>query len=102
MGQSPVVVNKRGFLSTLAMSIATVVSVTIICASSVAIYGLTIVDNRTRDLISMSPDAMTALLQWQDSLPPAVKDAITDIRSPEYQDQIDVDRIVGVAPLEYQ
>lgn len=85
---APVIVQRHGFFSTLAMSVATVVSVTLLCGSAVTIYGIKVVNDRAEDIISLSPDAIAAATQWQDALPLAIKDAINDARAPEYRAQI--------------
>jgi hypothetical protein len=91
MGKNaPVVVNRRGFGSSLVVSLFGTFCVLIVCVTCVAIYGVKVVNERLDSIIEISPEAITALTNWQQALPPAVKDAINDRRMPGYRDKVAV------------
>jgi hypothetical protein len=87
---SPVVMYRRGFGSSLVLGFFGTFCVVIVCATCVAIYGFKVVNDRLDNLIEMSPAALTALTNWQSALPPAVHDALHDRRMPEYRDKVRV------------
>ena len=91
MGKNaPVVVHRRGFGSSLVLSLFGTFCVLIVCATCVTIYGVKVVNERLDSLIEISPEAITALTNWQQALPPAVNDALNDRRMPEYREKVTV------------
>jgi hypothetical protein len=84
-----VFVTKHGFLSSLVLGLCGMISITVICATAVGLYGLYIVDDKIEDLVGASPDMVEALTDWQAALPPALADAIDDRRDLNYRPQVD-------------
>jgi hypothetical protein len=87
---APVVVHRRSFASALVLGFFGTLCVVIICGASIAIYGMTMVNDKLDELIAMSPEALTAVASWQEALPPAVADALHDRRMPEYRGQVEI------------
>jgi hypothetical protein len=84
-----VFVSRHGFLSSLVLGICGMISVTVICATAVGLYGLYIVDDKIEEFVGASPDMIEALTDWQQTLPPALADAIDDRRDLNYRPHVD-------------
>ena len=69
---SPVVINRRGFFSSLVVAFCGTVCVVIICGTAVAIYGVKVVNDRLDDVVALTPQAIESLTEWQKALPPAM------------------------------
>lgn len=83
-----VIVNKSGFLSSLAKGVFGTLAVAIVCASALGFYGMRMFDRHVGQLLSgagaLVPEVIEALAAWQKALPPALADALNDRRAPEY------------------
>jgi hypothetical protein len=84
-----VFVSRHGFLSSLVLGICGMISVTVICATAVGLYGLYIVDDKIEEFVGASPDMIEALTDWQEALPPALADAMDDRRDVDYRPMVD-------------
>lgn len=84
-----VFVRRHGFLSSLVLGVCGMVSISVICATAVGLYGLYIVDDKIEDFVGSSPDLIEALSDWQQTLPPALTDAINDRRDLSYIPKVD-------------
>lgn len=85
------IVQKRmSFFSVIALCISLVLITVIVSASGLAIYGLRIVDRKADSLAMLVGDTVKSLPEFQKALPPALADAIDDVRRPDYLSQLDV------------
>ncbi len=84
-----VFVSRHGFLSSLVLGLCGMISITVVCATAVGLYGLYIVDDKIEELVGASPDMVEALTDWQQALPPALADAIDDRRDISYRPMVD-------------
>lgn len=90
-GDGTTVVRKRlSCVSVLILSLTAIIITVVVSASGMAIYGLTVLDQKTDSLVGLVGEAARALPDLREALPPALADAIDDKRSPEYVDQLDV------------
>ena len=76
---APVVVHRRSFASALVLGFFGTLCVIIICGASIAIYGMTMVNDKLDELIAMSPEALTAVASWQGTTP---SDTSSSLSSP--------------------
>ncbi len=90
------VVRKRlSFLSVTVISLAAIIVTTVVSASGIAIYALKIADGKTDSLVGLVGEAVQSLPEFCEGLPPALADAINDVRQPGYRDQLDVSVRLG-------
>lgn len=83
------VINKRmSFLSVLAVCLAMVLIAVIVSVTGITIYGMRIVNVKTRDLGGLMKEAVQVLPELRRALPPALADAVDDERRPEYRDEL--------------
>ncbi len=88
-GENVVVQKRMSFLASLVWGICSVIMVTVVCASGIAFYGLTIVDSNTRNAVDFVEDLF-------DDLPAIVKavpilaDALSNERRFDYVDDLDI------------
>ena len=87
----PTIIKRGGFLSALAYGLFGFLTVTVVCASGLAFYGLRIADHSAADIISTGGNLIESLPQWSQKLPPLLADALADRRTPAYRDQVDLD-----------
>ena len=92
-----VFIRRHGFLSSLVLGVCGMISITVVCATAVGLYGLYIVDDKIENLVGASPELVEALTDWQQALPPALADALDDRRDLDYLPQVDasVDLLSG-------
>ncbi|MBK8267866.1 MAG: hypothetical protein IPK83_06000 [Planctomycetes bacterium] len=90
------VVNKRmSFLSVTVLSLSAVLIATIVSASGIAIYGMRVIDRKCDSLTMLVGDTVRQLPEFRKSLPPALADAIDDVRRPDYLDNLEVTTSLG-------
>jgi hypothetical protein len=95
MNSSPsVVVNKGGFFSALAKGLFGTIMVTVICGTTLGLYGLHIANSNAALVLDNAGEligrALAVAPEWQEAMPPAIQDALRDRRAPEYRDQVEV------------
>lgn len=94
-----VIVNKAGFLSSLARGLFGTIIAVVICASAVGIYGMRLVDRNVDvlraaitdtvpELVSTLPDMLSAMPDLMAAAPPVLADAMNDRRAPEYRTEL--------------
>lgn len=87
-----VVVNKSGFFSSLVKGIFGTVIAIVVCGTVIGVYGLKAVDNHALKLVEMVehgvPEVLVAMQDWQDAMPPAIRDALNDRRDFDYRSQL--------------
>lgn len=81
---------KRSFLSTLAWGFSGVLMTVLVCATSLALYAMNIVDRKTDTLTGFVRETIRTLPDLIDALPPALADIFDDRRMPEYVDSIEI------------
>jgi hypothetical protein len=85
------VVRKRlSCFSVLILSLTAIIITVVVTASGIAVYALSVVDEKTDSLVGLVGEAARALPELREALPPALADALDDERSPEYVDQLEV------------
>lgn len=94
-GGTTVVRKRMGFLSVLVMSLAAIIMTVVLCASGIAVYSLRIFDHKADSLGDFVQETLRSLPAVREALPPALADAIDDVRKPEYRDNLDVEVRVG-------
>jgi hypothetical protein len=94
------VVKRGGFLSAVAYGFFGLLIAVIVCGAGVGIYALNVVDRKVDTVIALGTGAIRSLPEVlpevRDALPPALADALNDVRDPTYRDSIELD--VRVAP----
>jgi len=85
-----VVVRKGGFLSALFHGVFGFLTVVVLCASGLGIYGLHIADGTVGAVLNLTGSIVSGLPEWQQNLPPLLAETLDDRRAPDYRDQIDV------------
>jgi hypothetical protein len=93
------VVRRGGFLTALVHGVFGLLIAVIICGAGVGLYAMNIVDRKADKVLNISGDVLESLPetlpQLVESLPPALADAINDVRDPAYRDKIDLDVRLG-------
>jgi hypothetical protein len=93
-GSPGVVVNKGGFLSSVAKGLFGTIMVIVLCGTALGLYGMRIADTKfalIADKAEVILDhVMRTLPQWQEAMPPQIADALLDRRAPDYRDSVDV------------
>lgn len=89
-GGTMVVRKRLSFLSVLALSSAAVITTAIVSASGIAIYGLSVIDDKSEDVVAFLGDAVRGLPELRKSLPPALADAWNDERQPDYLEMLTI------------
>lgn len=79
-----------GFFAASALGLSAVLVTTIFSATGIALYGLRVVDKKTGNLIELVQEAARTIPELREALPPALADAIEDVRAPEYRDSLRV------------
>jgi len=86
--QSPIILKKRTFLSSVALGLSSLCITLVICCTLVILYGLHFASERTDRVISLAQTAVQGLPALQASLPPAVADMLNDHRQPDYSQNL--------------
>jgi hypothetical protein len=93
-GSPGVVVNKGGFLSSLAKGLFGTIMVIVLCGTALGLYGLRIADTKATLLTNKAEAILDHVLQtlprWQEAMPPQIADALLDRRAPDYRDSVEV------------
>ncbi len=85
------VVNKRmSFLSVTAASLALVLVTAIICGTGLVVYAVRVIDRKTDNLAGLVSETVHALPEIRAALPPALADALDDVRRPDYLSNLTV------------
>jgi hypothetical protein len=88
-------VRRMSFFS-VAMICCTLFLITIVVsATGVVVYGMRIVDSKADNIGDLVNDTLKNLPEIRASLPPALSDAVNDVRSPEYLKQLDIKTKLG-------
>ena len=76
------------FLSIAALGISFVLVTAIVSATGLAAYGIHVFDKKTDDIPSLIQEAVAILPEVRASLPPALADAVNDVRRPDYRSSL--------------
>lgn len=88
---NPQVVRKpRSALATTAFGLSAFMVTTIVCVTSIVLYGMYILDRRSGGLLEIAQSSIGALPELAEALPPAISDVLSDRRDPGYAEQLDV------------
>lgn len=85
-----VIVRKGGFLTALFHGVFGFLTVVVICATGLGIYGLHTADGTVGSLLSLTGNVVSGLPDWLQNLPPLLSESLDDHRAPDYRDQIEV------------
>lgn len=95
-GGTTVVRKRMGFLSVVVVSLAAIIMTVVLCASAIGLYGLRIFDHKADSLSGFVQETLRSLPAVREALPPALADAIDDVRKPAYRENLDVEvRLAG-------
>ncbi len=94
---SQVHVPPRTFLATVAWGVSVAVLAVILGGTGVILYGMSIADRRSDDLIGLITAGVRNLPELRNILPPALAEAFNDERRPEYRDRIEVTGRIAAA-----
>lgn len=89
---------KHTFLSSLAMGFSAFLIVVVISSTTLIIYGMHFIGDRSEKLVSTVGAAIGGLDEFQEALPPIIADVLNDRRRPDYRDQIDVTARISPIP----
>lgn len=79
------VVNKRmSFLSVTAAGVTFILVTAIICGTGLVVYAVRVIDRKTDNIAGLVKETVHALPEIRAALPPALADAIDDVRRPDY------------------
>lgn len=88
---NPQVIRKpRSALATTAFGLSAFMVTTIVCVTSIVLYGMHILDRRSGGLLEFAQSSIGALPELAEALPPAIADVLSDRRDPGYAEQLDV------------
>jgi hypothetical protein len=87
-GRPQVVVQRRSFLSTLAMSLGALGVTATLAVAAVVLYGMNIADRKSDSLAGVFETAIRGLPNLQKALPPVLADLLSDRRRPDYARQL--------------
>jgi hypothetical protein len=88
---SPTVVNRRmGFGTAIVLGITGITMTSIGAGTGIVIYGMRIFNQKSGSLVEFAGETLKHLPEYRKALPPALADAIDDVRKPEYRKQLDV------------
>jgi len=85
-----VVASKRrmSVFTAIVLGISAIVITCVVSASSIAVYGMYIIDQKTDTLVGAVQTLVEELPALHAALPPTLADAIRDERRPDYRDQL--------------
>jgi hypothetical protein len=86
-GSPAVIVNKSGFLASVAKGVFGTIMVTLVCATALGVYALRTLDQQATNI---TQGLFKAWPEWQDALPPVLADALDDHRAPDYRKSVEV------------
>jgi len=86
--QSPIILKKRTFLSSLALGLSSLCITLVICCTVLILYGIHFAGEKTDRVISLAETAVQGLPALRASLPPAVADMLNDQRRPDYSQNL--------------
>jgi hypothetical protein len=78
------------FLSMAAIGISSVLVTAIVSGVGLAAYGIRVFDKKTSDLPTLIRETVSVLPELRASLPPALADAINDVRRPDYRSSLKI------------
>lgn len=78
------------FLSIAACGISCVLMTAIVSGVGLAAYGIHVFDKKTSDLPTLIQETVGILPELRAALPPALADALDDVRRPDYRDSLKV------------
>ena len=87
---APVVRRRMGFFSVSVVCVSAILMTTIVCATGLAFFGLSVVDGKADTLKGLVTETLHELPAICESLPPALADAVDDTRCPEYLDNLGI------------
>jgi hypothetical protein len=88
---SSTVVNRRmGFGTALVLGLSGITMSAIAAGTGITIYGMRIFNQKSGSLVEFAAETLKHLPEYRKALPPALADAIDDVRKPEYRKQLDV------------
>ncbi len=85
-----IVKKPRSTLSTAAFGLSAFTVTVVVCATSIILYGLYIVDRKSDSLVDLLESSIVSLPEVTEALPPAISDVLNDRRAPDYAEQLDV------------
>lgn len=84
-----------GFMSVAALGLSSVLVTAIVCGTGITMYGLRVLDQKSDNLVDLVHEAAKSLPEIRAALPPALADAIDDVRAPEYRDELAISTDLG-------
>jgi hypothetical protein len=81
---------KHTFFSALAMGISAFAITIVVSIVVLIVYGLHFVGNQSDKLVCLAEDAVRALPELHESLPPVLADVLDDSRQPDYREKLDI------------
>jgi hypothetical protein len=88
MTPGTVVVKRDGFFTAIVKGVFGVVVVLIICGTALGLFGIAKLDQNFK---LAAAGVLQILPEWQKSLPPAIADALSDKRVPEYRKSVEIE-----------
>lgn len=85
-----VVQRRMGFGTALVLGLTGVTMTAIAAGTGITIYGMRIFNLKTGNLMEFAGETLKHLPEYRKALPPALADAIDDVREPKYREQLDV------------
>ncbi len=98
----PVVRKRLSFLSITILCITAILVTALAGGFGVVAYGMRIIDGKTDSLSGMVTELVRSLPEFRQALPPALADALQDVRRPDYLAHIDTSaRVIEKSPRGY-
>lgn len=94
MTPGAVVVRRDGFFTAIVKGVFGVVVVLIVCGTALGVFGIAKLDQNFR---AAAAGLLATLPEWQKSLPPAIADALSDKRVPEYRKSLQIEAKIVAA-----
>lgn len=89
---------KHTFLSSLAMGFSAFLIVIVISCTTLIIYGMHFIGDKSEKIVSTVGAAIGGLDEFQQALPPIIADVLNDQRRPDYRDNLEVSARVSQIP----